>query len=48
MNGHSDHKLFTYNNKGIVEESIEIVPNEIIEFKGNRSVSYTHLTLPTT
>ena len=36
MNGHSDHKLFTYNNKGIVEESIEIVPNEIIEFKGNR------------
>ena len=36
MNGQSDHKLFTYNNKGIVEESIEIVPNEIIEFKGNR------------
>ena len=36
MNGHSDQKLFTNNNKGIVEESIEIVPNEIIEFKGNR------------
>ena len=36
MNGQSDHKLFTYNNKGIVEESIEIVPNEIIEFKGSR------------
>ena len=46
MNGHSDHKLFTYNNKGIVEESIEIVPNEIIEFKGNRYCFFNDSTAP--